>query len=359
MSPYVLALPPSFDVPLSWGPRSAAELVGASPKTLRRALNSKRAAAATYVELWKEANTADSSNLLARAFRSDDRTNFLSWDDFEWALGAASTRQNAVPLRRDHSQDTGTTARLALVPAWDMCNHDPRGPSSSVVTSSSSSSSGNDDDDDDEPRLELVAEEAYASGAEVRMCYGTRSTLEFAVYNGFLVKGERASSDAVDIDVQFPSTSPSKALASNLLRKAGLPTTNAGSSGVFFRGALVVVAQDTARGDVGPDDALRAVGLAAVVDKPRLAHLMRSGQAFPEWRPLDDRHSADAADFLRRVCDAELARRVATNAIVRLTFSREGDDGSSPEDDSRRDLARALLHFEFDFLRAASKSLAL
>jgi len=240
-------------------------------------------------------------------------------------MAAVMTRQNAVEKR------------LALVPAWDMCNHDRTAPASAVVL------------ENGEPRLELRAATDLEGGEDVRMDYGTRSTLEFALYAGFLPPS-RSPRDAVPLPVSLLVNDGGggfRGLATNLLKKKLIPES--GGDAVFV-GQLVVVAD----GRVGPDDALRAIGLAAVVDKSRLAHLVRSADCV-RFTPLDDDHAADAAAFLRTACDAELAKRAATNAAV---LHNDGGD-SSAESRRRRDLARALFDFEFDFLRDAATSLSL
>ena len=284
---YIAALPATYDVPVAWSFETAAEVVGLSKSAFRRALGAKRAAARAFLDIGGD----------------------LVWDNFLWALGAVTTRQNAVP-------------HLALAPAWDMCNHDPRGPRSQVV----------------DDRLELRVETSLKKGDEVRMSYGDRSSLEFALYAGF-VPDERCVKDRVTLEVDV---SPNK-LVCNLLRKAGVP------------GDQVFVGSITA--DLRPDDALRAIALGGSVlsDKKRIANLIRAGPC-AAWAPLDDLHASDATAFLRRACDADLARRASANASVRLKFLLN-ETTTTTTSESHRRLARDLLHFEFALLQDAVTSL--
>lgn len=85
---------------------------------------------------------------------------------WRWALSAVFTRRNFVP------GPGGTGTSLALIPGWDMCNHQTGHLTTSFDTTHNA--------------VSCTAMAATASGGEVCIFYGPRSNLDLLVHNGFL-----------------------------------------------------------------------------------------------------------------------------------------------------------------------------
>jgi len=104
----------------------------------------------------------------------------FSYQRFLWALGLVMTRQNPLPLADDPS-----TMGLAMIPVFDMCNHE-------VGTLTSSY-------DTDEKLLSCAAMDDCDANDEFRICYGKRTNSDLLVYSGFML--DRNPFDTLLVDL--------------------------------------------------------------------------------------------------------------------------------------------------------------
>lgn len=90
----------------------------------------------------------------------------LGWEEFRWAVAAVMTRQNKIPM------PSGSDA-YALIPFWDMANHEPGG----AITTHF---------DPERQALVCHAKRAYAAEEQVFIHYGSRSSADYLMYSGFV-----------------------------------------------------------------------------------------------------------------------------------------------------------------------------
>lgn len=276
---YVGSLPAEFDTPLSWDCESLALLAGA---TLRKACAAKRSASRTFCELIR---AIAGRSLLRRSLAR----GCITWDEWLWAMGAVVTRQNALPISSD-------TSKLCLVPLWDCCNHALDAPASEVRQDLLSG----------QMLLELRTDRHLKAGDQMWMRYGARSDADLVLHSGFLL-GNRNPHDALKLHASLPTREIFKLLAA-LLDAAGVTSLSSSEFGRAWLGNLVRSGIDS----VSPDPSLCALALAAVADKIRAAHLIRTSNTdHTSWRALDAHHQRDADTFLTQLCDRHLAARAA------------------------------------------------
>ena len=148
---YIGTLPESFSTPMFWTVEDLDRLGGsAAAPPFARAVRSLSAALQQYAMAVQALGRIDAGGCRVPSLRQ-----------FLWALGAVVTRQNQVP-----------PGCLALIPGWDLCNHEEGAMATGF----------------DEERSALVAGcmRAFGAGEEVHMCYGARDSLELLVYSGFV-----------------------------------------------------------------------------------------------------------------------------------------------------------------------------
>lgn len=90
-----------------------------------------------------------------------------TFQNFLWAVCVVHSRQNPLPSK------SGTVSKLALVPAFDLCNHDPSG---AITTDYSCVSKS----------FQCRAHKSFNGGEEFTIFYGPRPDLEFLLYSGFV-----------------------------------------------------------------------------------------------------------------------------------------------------------------------------
>ena len=83
----------------------------------------------------------------------------------------SSFRQNLVPSGKESGR-----ASNALIPFWDLANHEASGPLST-------------DFDDESSSLVCMANRAFAEGEQFTMLYGERSNHALLVHSGFVLEG--------------------------------------------------------------------------------------------------------------------------------------------------------------------------
>merc|ERR1719500_2229714 len=102
--PYINTLPHSYTTVLYFSPKQMEELKG-SP-TMEDALKQYKFVARQYAYFYR---------LFANTLLKD----YLTYDEYRWAVSTVMTRQNMVP-----KQDDPTTQVNTLIPFWDLANHD-------------------------------------------------------------------------------------------------------------------------------------------------------------------------------------------------------------------------------------------
>jgi len=93
--------------------------------------------------------------------------NSFTWEEFTWAMSAVGSRQNQVPLRGPNAPP-----EYALIPAWDMCNHD-HGDLQTFYDVSSDST-------------ESHAMRPFKKGEQIYIFYGSRPNSDFLLHSGFV-----------------------------------------------------------------------------------------------------------------------------------------------------------------------------
>jgi hypothetical protein len=89
-------------------------------------------------------------------------------ESFLWALCVVNSRQNPLPTK------DGKLRKVALIPAFDMCNHEPTAGEISTEFSWSSRA------------FECRAHRNFQPGEEYTIYYGQRTDLDFLLYSGFV-----------------------------------------------------------------------------------------------------------------------------------------------------------------------------
>jgi histone-lysine N-methyltransferase SETD3 len=106
--------------------------------------------------------------------------NAFTWDEFIWAMSAVGSRQNQVPQRGHNA-----LSEYALIPAWDMCNHD-HGDLQTFWDVNSDST-------------ESHAMRAYKKGEQVYIFYGPRPNSDLLLHAGFVYENNRFDALAIRV----------------------------------------------------------------------------------------------------------------------------------------------------------------
>lgn len=106
--------------------------------------------------------------------------NAFTWDEFIWAMSAVGSRQNQVPQWGHNA-----LSEYALIPAWDMCNHD-HGDLQTFWDVNSDST-------------ESHAMRAYKKGEQVYIFYGPRPNSDLLLHAGFVYENNRFDALAIRV----------------------------------------------------------------------------------------------------------------------------------------------------------------
>jgi hypothetical protein len=165
--PYIRVLPARFSIPLAL-PFSAMQLSSMRPSAAAtRALQTWRTQVLQYTNIY----------LLLISMQRQQSANVplnidtFTFDNFIWAVSTVMTRQNALP-----AIDPTEPPMLALVPAWDMMNHDVGEQTTSVLL----------DPETGTACVEYSAMKSFAAGDAITMFYGRRPNTELLLYSGFV-----------------------------------------------------------------------------------------------------------------------------------------------------------------------------
>ncbi|TMW55890.1 hypothetical protein Poli38472_008538 [Pythium oligandrum] len=233
--PYVAILPASFDIPLFYDASDFEALEGSAAFDSAVKLLYNSIKQFLYIEQlvqtrWRRCPIPVKSFTLANYF---------------WALGAVLTRQNEVVIDDRH-------AALALIPGWDMCNHEQ---SERITTFS-------------DPKLRVIscnAIRAFSKDEQVTMYYGPRSNDQLLVYSGFVMKNN--PHDFVSIQLSLREDDPLLKIRRLLIQKEAAISPAVGVA----NGIRVSV---NAQGDYASPAMLRALQIA-FMDKANLTQALR------------------------------------------------------------------------------------
>ncbi|KAI4495742.1 hypothetical protein M0802_008365 [Mischocyttarus mexicanus] len=192
--PYFDILPTSYNTVLYMNLFEMKKLKGSL--TLEVALKQVRNITRQYTyfnRVFQNGNDAV-SNLLRDIF---------SYDDYIWAVSTVMTRQNLIP-----SED-GSSMIHALIPMWDMCNHEEGRITTGFNTTSDC--------------CECYAMRNFKKGEQIFISYGSRTNSDFLVHSGFVCLENKK--DGVRIPLGISTSDPLRKERIELLDKLGLPAT--------------------------------------------------------------------------------------------------------------------------------------
>eukprot|EP00051_Salpingoeca_urceolata_P024495 m.431194 g.431194 ORF g.431194 m.431194 type:complete len:292 (-) comp20242_c3_seq8:296-1171(-) len=123
----------------------------------------------------------------------------FTFDDYRWASSVVMSRQNLVPVEADQG---GHVQGHALIPLWDMMNHED-----GKLTTSFDTESGT---------TQYRALRAFSRGEQIMMCYGHRSSCDHVCHSGFMLSG--SSTDFMLLKLGVGKSDPLFSAKSSLLQ---------------------------------------------------------------------------------------------------------------------------------------------
>jgi histone-lysine N-methyltransferase SETD3 len=126
--------------------------------------------------------------------------DYLTYDEYRWAVSTVMTRQNVVPLKE------GPGECNALIPFWDMANHDE----GQVST-----------DYDIENHYSICyAQRKFTKGEQLTIFYGVRANCDLLIHNGFVFPDNQE--DCLTLRLGVAKTDALAAARLALLEKVGV-----------------------------------------------------------------------------------------------------------------------------------------
>ena len=185
--PYINILPHTYNTVLYYTPAQLEGLKG-SP-ALEDALKQYKFVARQYAYFYK---------LFANTLLKD----YLTFDEYRWAVSTVMTRQNLIPSM-DEQEDSMVNA---LIPYWDMANHDQ----GQVST-----------DFDPEHKVSLCyAHRQFGKGEQLTIFYGVRANCDLLIHNGFVFPDNQ--DDCLTLRLGVAKTDPLASARLALLEKVGV-----------------------------------------------------------------------------------------------------------------------------------------
>lgn len=187
--PYLDLLPADFNTTLYFTPNELKYLKGST--TLGTAIQQFKAIVRQFAIIFQLLNTTGGGGggkpALLDCLRLIPPATIekFDFDAYRWAVSAVTTRQNKLPPSAIPasccSTNTGCCGPkpspedygLALVPLWDMFNHNI-GPMTTQYN-------------DENKSVECFAMSDFGVGEQVTICYGSRPNYDLLVHNGFVV----------------------------------------------------------------------------------------------------------------------------------------------------------------------------
>ena len=185
--PYINILPHVYNTVLYFTPKQLEGLKG-SP-ALEDALKQFKFVARQYAYFY-------------RLFSNTLLKDYLTYDEYRWAVSTVMTRQNVVPS----SADAPDTLVNTLIPLWDMANHDQ----GEIST-----------DYDLEAQVSLcLAHRDFAAGEQLTIFYGVRTNCDLLIHNGFVYPNN--PHDSLTLRLGVAKTDPLSAARLALLERVGV-----------------------------------------------------------------------------------------------------------------------------------------
>lgn len=173
--PYIDILPEKYSTVMYFTVNEMQELKGSN--VLGQALNQCKFIARQYAFIYKCVQNVRSD---VYGKNSDGGKAFdllkekFTYELYRWAVSTVMTRQNSIPRSKKNEQENKDNNELmpALIPLWDMANHQDGEFTSSF--------------DMELNRLESCALSNYMKGEQIFIHYGDRPNAHFLVHNGFV-----------------------------------------------------------------------------------------------------------------------------------------------------------------------------
>lgn len=191
--PYINILPAEFDTPPYFTPDELALLKG--DETQDEAIRQYRHIARQYAYFYKLFHTGN--DVKGIVFLKEN----FSYDAYRWAASAVMSRQNMIP-----SEDESRLIS-ALIPFWDMCNHE----NGKIST----------DFNVELNRSECYALREFKAEEQVFIFYGMRTNAEFFIHSGFVYPCNMY--DTVSVKLGISKSDPLFNARGQILSKLGIP----------------------------------------------------------------------------------------------------------------------------------------
>eukprot|EP00041_Stephanoeca_diplocostata_P029746 m.886023 g.886023 ORF g.886023 m.886023 type:complete len:553 (+) comp23623_c1_seq8:168-1826(+) len=200
-APYISTLPATYSTPLYYSMEELKVLQASAVYDQIAGLY--RNVVRQYAYLYKALKDKEMQKALGLASAME-----FTFEDYRWAVSAVMTRQNRIPINGAGADGGGPTFALALIPLWDMINHD-----NGYVTSRH---------DPAAQQTECSAMADVEAGEQIFMFYGERPNAELLVYSGFVMQDN--PHDYMVIKLGIGKNDPLAALKQQLLGALGIPS---------------------------------------------------------------------------------------------------------------------------------------
>lgn len=200
--PYINMLPARLNIPFAIF--NTADLLNLSPSVAAStAIDTLRAQVRDYTYIFQA---------VVKHHPADLPLPVLSFSNWRWAVSVIMSRQNCIGLSAASASASPSASNsqdvMALVPLWDMCNHEI-----GELTTSAVQHEG-------DMIVECHAMRSFENNTPVTMCYGNRSNIQLALFSGFVSKNN--AFDVVPVSMVIAKTVPFAALKARALSKFSL-----------------------------------------------------------------------------------------------------------------------------------------
>merc|ERR1719336_3744386 len=183
--PYINTLPHSYTTVLYYSNDQFEQLKG-SP-AMEDALKQYKFVARQYAYFY-------------RLFANTMLKDYLTYDEYRWAVSTVMTRQNLVPGRETSS------AINSLIPFWDFANHDNGQLSTDYDPAASSTF--------------CLAQRDFSEGQQFTIFYGVRANCDLLIHNGFVFADNQT--DCLTVRLGVAKTDPLATVRLALLERIGV-----------------------------------------------------------------------------------------------------------------------------------------
>lgn len=277
-APYIGVLPATFTIP--FGNFSAADSAALRPSPAASGvIKSIRAQIRNYTFIY---------SALHRMRLPEFPVSIFSVNNYIWAVSVAMTRQNAIPVR--------SPPPLALIPVWDMCNHQP-GPGTTSISLTG----------DGDVLVESRAMRTFKAGEPITMFYGERPNTQLLQFSGFV-----QPDNAYDFVPIYLHLAPDADLAA-FKAKVVLGKMEVEAKELDAGRGWIIPLQIT----TGADSIERALSVARILvtGKDGISAMLKSGSGLP-CDPLEDESEELTAQ--------EIVRNTLFNALNTYQESEKG-----------------------------------